>query len=226
MKAFFSVISVIALIVTPLATITPYHTSQFSNKINNNYSANPTPQFNNSAFDYSDSNGYDYYAYYKDNAFTNPYGDHDDYGYVCQISTGNGNEQNLQKIYEWWVLSKKDINETAEEMISYLMTPTGAPHSVVTPYSNSWTYTGHFLNDVNDLEQSLFFGAFNVNASLNTQATNLMLNAVKNNQNLKFRFYSAYTNTLHINMWGWIYIENMTTAASVTSDPAYGSQPI
>ena len=42
--------------------------------------------FDPSALDHTYADGTDYYAYYKNHAFKNPFSDHEDFGYVIQLS--------------------------------------------------------------------------------------------------------------------------------------------
>ncbi len=219
MKVLLSIVGATVTAVAPISVITNH---------NNNHQLRvaPTPQFNDKAFVYSLNNGYDYYAYYNNQAFKNPYGTYNDFGYEAKISTGNGQAQNLKKIQQWWIANKRKVNYLAEAMLSYFIYPVSVSKSLLTPYSGQWTYSKHFFENSAVIEQILFFKAFDNSLTLNDEAVNLMLNAVNHNQNLEFRFYSAFTNSLNTGMYGWIYIENLATHDSVTSNAIYKGQPI
>ena len=156
--------------------------------------------FNQEALDNEHWDGDDYYAYYEADAFPFPFAgdEHDDYGYVAQLSQAS--TADLVTVYNNDKEKFPDLNANVA-FVSYL---TGHRDD------SEWSLSGYLDDDMNSTEREAL--AYSAAGYSTTGAIDFVKNAVNRGQTLTFFLSTAYGDGWHIGIGGQVLMFNNATS--------------
>lgn len=191
-KLFITLGSIAICGFSPLTTIYTIHNNELTTNQNKEAKYTGYLPFNASAFDSSASNQGGYFAYYKHSAFSNPWGDHWDYGYVAQLSLSS-----MPYLMASYNAAVQEHEGGAISAMSTYITAADGPKGFAaqTPYTSGWSLNSDFLNC------AIFNEIIATNESISFGDVSTILNLVKsanlNQQTLTFFYFTAYEDSLH-----------------------------
>ena len=159
--------------------------------------------FRSWSVDRQESDGDDYYAYYSNAAFPNPYGEYNDFGYIAHLSLDS--LKDLLKAYQW-AEAGAARGAPLITMISYIV---GGDKST-NPYNEGWSLSHYLYSDMNGMETQAIINSLMFFYKSSTKVFNFVQYAIQHYQtkDLNFYFFTAYWDTEQDSMDGRTVIYN------------------